>query len=196
MPSDLTLYTNPMSRGRIARWMLEETGAPYGVEVLSFDDSIRSATYREINPMAKVPSIRHGDVVVTETPAICAYLADAFPMPAWHSRRQQRRLLPLAVLRCRPVQAATYNTMLASRCPTAGDGRLRSFERVSIRSKARSRHTHIAGEAFSAAESTSAPTQLGVKMMQTIEARRPSRDTSTCSLNAPPSLGRVAWTTR
>lgn len=61
MSNDLTLYTNPMSRGRIARWMLEETGASYGVEVLTFDDSIHSAAYRAVNPMAKVPAIRHAN---------------------------------------------------------------------------------------------------------------------------------------
>lgn len=79
MSSRLTLYTNPMSRGRIARWMLEETGATYDVSYLSYGPEMKSKDYLAINPMGKVPAIVHGDVIVTECPAICAYLADAFP---------------------------------------------------------------------------------------------------------------------
>jgi glutathione S-transferase len=77
--ADLTLYTNPMSRGRIARWMLEETGQPYETVLLEYGGSMKGADYLAINPMGKVPAIRHGDTVVTEGSAICAYLADAFP---------------------------------------------------------------------------------------------------------------------
>lgn len=75
----LTLYTNPMSRGRIARWMLEETGQPYETVVLGYADTMKAPDYLAINPMGKVPAIRHDDHVVTEGAAICAYLADAFP---------------------------------------------------------------------------------------------------------------------
>lgn len=77
--TSLTFYTNPMSRGRIARWMLEEVGAPYETVLLDYGGSMKGAEYLAINPMGKVPAIRHGDVVVTEVAAICAYLADAFP---------------------------------------------------------------------------------------------------------------------
>ena len=73
--TDLTLYTNPMSRGRIARWMLEEVGQPYEAVIVQFGDE----TIRAANPMGKVPTIVHGDTTVTEAAAICAYLADAFP---------------------------------------------------------------------------------------------------------------------
>jgi len=75
----LTFYTNPMSRGRIIRWMLEEVGQPYETVVLDYDTTMKGADYLAINPMGKVPAIRHGDVIVTEAAAICAYLADAFP---------------------------------------------------------------------------------------------------------------------
>ncbi len=77
--SEIVFYTNPMSRGRVVRWMLEETGAPYRAEILEFNTTMKSAEYLAINPMGKVPAIRHGGVVVTECAAICAYLADAFP---------------------------------------------------------------------------------------------------------------------
>lgn len=77
--STLTFYTNPQSRGQIVRWMLEETGEEYETVVLEYGGSMKSAEYLAINPMGKVPAIRHGDVVVTEVAAICAYLADQFP---------------------------------------------------------------------------------------------------------------------
>lgn len=75
----LTLYTNPMSRGRIARWMLEEVGEPYETVLLDYGTTMKAPDYLAINPMGKVPAIRHGETVVTEGAAICAYLADAFP---------------------------------------------------------------------------------------------------------------------
>ena len=79
MTDDLTLYTNPMSRGRIARWMLEEVGRPYETVVLGYADTMKAPDYLAINPMGKVPAIRHRGRIVTEGAAICAYLADAFP---------------------------------------------------------------------------------------------------------------------
>lgn len=78
MPS-LTFYTNPRSRGRVARWMLEEVGEPYETVILDYGTTMKGAEYLTINPMGKVPAIKHGDTVVTEAAAICAYLADAFP---------------------------------------------------------------------------------------------------------------------
>lgn len=77
--SELVFYTNPQSRGRIVHWMMEEVGQPYRTVWLNFGPEMKSADYRAINPMGKVPALRHGDLVVTEAAAICAYLADAFP---------------------------------------------------------------------------------------------------------------------
>lgn len=74
----ITLYTNPNSRGRIIRWLLEELSVPYEVKVLQYGSEIKAATFLALNPMGKVPVITHGDVVVTEAAAICAYLADQF----------------------------------------------------------------------------------------------------------------------
>jgi glutathione S-transferase len=80
MTDKITLYTNPMSRGLIVQWMLEEAGAPYETKILEFDKrEHKSPEYLAINPMGKVPAIVHRDVVVTEAAAICAYIADAFP---------------------------------------------------------------------------------------------------------------------
>jgi glutathione S-transferase len=79
MADTLTFYTNPMSRGRIVRWMLEELSQPYETVVLDYATTMKGPEYLAINPMGKVPAIKHGDAVVTEAAAICAYLADAFP---------------------------------------------------------------------------------------------------------------------
>lgn len=79
MTETLTFYTNPMSRGRIVRWMLEEVGEPYETVVLDYGTSMKSPEYLAINPMGKVPAIRYGDMIVTEGAAICAFLADMFP---------------------------------------------------------------------------------------------------------------------
>jgi glutathione S-transferase len=76
----VTFYTNPMSRGQIVHWMLEEARAPYEMKILDFEKrEHKSPEYLAINPMGKVPAIVHRGVVVTECAAICAYLADAFP---------------------------------------------------------------------------------------------------------------------
>ncbi|WP_426267545.1 glutathione S-transferase family protein [Sphingomonas sp. LHG3443-2] len=77
--SDLIFYTNPQSRGQMIRWMLEEVGAPYQTELLTYGGTMKAEPYLSVNPMGKVPAIKHGDHVVTEVAAICAYLADAFP---------------------------------------------------------------------------------------------------------------------
>ena len=76
--ADLILYTYPQSRGRIARWMLEEIGQPYETQIIAYD-RIKSEAYLAVNPMGKVPAISHRGQVVTECAAICAYLADVFP---------------------------------------------------------------------------------------------------------------------
>ena len=79
MSDDLVFYTHPMSRGRIVRWMLEEVGATYRTEIMGYGSGMKEPAYRAINPLAKVPALVHRGVTVTETAAICAYLADAFP---------------------------------------------------------------------------------------------------------------------
>ena len=80
MADRVTLYTNPMSRGRTVHWLLDELGAPYVLKILDLATSEQKAPeYLAINPMGKVPAIVHRGVVVTEAAAICVYLADAFP---------------------------------------------------------------------------------------------------------------------
>ena len=91
--SKLTLYHAAPSRSSIVHWMLEEVGESYDLHLMSLKKGDnRAADYLEVNPMGKVPALRHGDVLVTEAAAICAYLADAFPqaklnVPAGDPRR-------------------------------------------------------------------------------------------------------------
>ena len=80
--ADITFYTNPMSRGQIARWALQEVGADYEQMLLEYGTTMKATDYLRFNPMGKVPAIvdhRNGDAVVTEAAAICAYLADSYP---------------------------------------------------------------------------------------------------------------------
>jgi glutathione S-transferase len=79
MTDELVFYTNPMSRGRIARWMLEEVGQPYRTELLDYGTTMKAPAYLAVNPMGKVPAIRHGDALITEQPAVMMYLADLYP---------------------------------------------------------------------------------------------------------------------
>ena len=79
MADELVFYTNPQSRGAMTHWMLEEIGCPYRTQVLAFGPEMKSPDYLAVNPMGKVPAIKHGDTVVTETGAILCYLADRFP---------------------------------------------------------------------------------------------------------------------
>lgn len=120
MSDEITFYTNPMSRGRIVRWMLEELGQPYRTEVLDYGTTMKAPAYLAINPMGKVPALRHGATVVTECAAICAYLADAFPEvglappPADPLRGPYYRWLFFAA---GPVEAAVSNKALGWEAP-------------------------------------------------------------------------------
>jgi len=92
----LTFYTNPMSRGQIVRWMLEEVGEPYDTHIVDYavhEDgtaSMQSEEYARINPMRKVPALVHDGKVITECAAIIAYLADVFPAKGLGPTDQER----------------------------------------------------------------------------------------------------------
>jgi glutathione S-transferase len=113
MTDEIVFYTNPQSRGRIARWALEESGAPYRTEYLDFAAAMKTPAYLAVNPMGKVPAITHRGEVVTECAAICAYLADAFPAaklaPPVDARARYYRWLFFAA---GPIEAAVTNKAL------------------------------------------------------------------------------------
>ena len=78
--ADLTLYHASPSRSSVTLWMLEELGAPYDIKLLDLQKGDQQRPeYLAINPMGKVPALKHGDTIITEVAAICTYLADAFP---------------------------------------------------------------------------------------------------------------------
>jgi len=115
MADEIVFYTNPMSRGRIVRWMLEEVGHAYETVLLDYGTTMKAPDYLAINPMGKVPAIRHGETIVTEVAAICAYLAEALPdaglapPPGHRKRGDYYRWLFFAA---GPVEAAVTNKAL------------------------------------------------------------------------------------
>lgn len=156
MSEELVFYTNPMSRGQIARWMLEEVGAEYRTEVLQYGPEMKSEDFLAVNPMGKVPTIRHGDVVVTEAAAICAYLADVFPeaglAPPPGERGAYYRWMFFAA---GPLEAATINRALKFEVPPEresmiGYGTLEAV--LDTLEAAVSASEYIAGASFSAAD--------------------------------------------
>jgi glutathione S-transferase len=152
----LTFYTNPMSRGRIARWMLEETGAPYDTVLLDWEGSIRSPDYLAINPMGKVPAIVHDGRVVTEAAAVCAYLAEAFPeaglAPTDAERADYYRWMFFAA---GPIEALMGDKALGVEIPADKRGMIGYGDADLVTAtleKAVSAHPFIAGDRFTAAD--------------------------------------------
>jgi glutathione S-transferase len=158
MADELVFYTHPQSRGRIVRWMLEEIGQPYRTELLDYGTTMKAPAYIAINPMGKVPAIRHGDTVVTEAGAVCAYLADAFP---------EARLAPPPGDRLRgpyyrwlffgagPLEAAWTNKAMGFVVPQErermmGYGRIEDV--VNALEGAVSRAEYVVGDRFTAAD--------------------------------------------
>ena len=194
MTDDLVFYTNPMSRGRIVRWMLEEVGRPYRTEVLEYGTTMKAPEYLAVNPMGKVPAIRHGETVVTEAAAICAYLADAFPQaglaPAPKDRGDYYRWLFFAA---GPVESAVLNKSLGFVVPegrdaTAGYG---SFEAVvNTLEQAVGRRDYIAGDRFSAAD-VYFGSQIGWGMQFGSIERRPAFETYWARLVSRPAYLRA-----
>jgi glutathione S-transferase len=156
MTATLEFFTNPMSRGQMVRWMLEEIGAQYETHLLDYRTSMKTPDYLAVNPMGKVPAIRHNGVVVTEVAAICAYLADAFPdaglAPPLPERGDYYRWLFFAA---GPVEAAFTNKALGfepalEKRAMVGYG---SFEQtMSTLEQAVTGKSFIASERFSAAD--------------------------------------------
>ena len=154
MADDLIFYTNPMSRGQIVRWMLEEVGAPYEPRVLDYGTTMKDAAYLAINPMGKVPAVAHDGKVVTECAAICAYLADAFPEAGLSSpdRANYFRWLFFAA---GPIEAALVNTALGVVVPPERRGMVGYGSLPEVLSTLRSHlaaRDYVAGDSFSAAD--------------------------------------------
>lgn len=154
--SKIDFYTNPMSRGQIARWALHEAGADYEQHLLDYGTTMKAPDYLAINPMGKVPAIVHDGNVVTECAAICAYLADAFPaaglQPTADERADYYRWMFFAA---GPVESAITNRHLKWE-PTAEQERMAGYgnydQAVSALEGALSGKNYICGDRFTAAD--------------------------------------------
>jgi glutathione S-transferase len=177
MADELILYTNPMSRGRIARWMLEEVGQPYKTEVLDYASSLKAPAYLAINPMGKVPALRHADAIVTETAAICAYLADAFPQAGLAPPPSHRLRAPYyrwLFFTAGPFEAAASNKALGFVVPPERE-RMMGYGNIGLVLKtledAVARSPYLVGDSFTAAD-LYVGSQIGYGLMfGTIEKR-------------------------
>lgn len=153
--ADLIFYTNPQSRGRIVRWMLEEAGQPYETEIIQYDQ-LKTDRYLAVNPMGKIPAINHRGHVVTECSAICTYLADVFPEamlgPKADEKADYYRWLFYAA---GPVEAAVSNQAMGW-VPTPERERMfgyGNFDRVvSVLDTLFSARDFVCGNRFTAAD--------------------------------------------
>jgi glutathione S-transferase len=185
-----------MSRGRIVRWMLEEVGQPNRTELLEYGTTMKAPAYLAINPMGKVPAVRHGDTVVTETAAICAYLADAFPQaglapaPGSSERGAYYRWLFFGA---GPVESAVTNKAMGFQAPperagTLGYGSLEAV--LNALEGAVSRGDYLAGDRFSAAD-LYIGSQLGWGMQFGTIEKRPAFERYVGRLNNRPAALRA-----
>lgn len=153
--ADLIFYTNPQSRGRIVRWMLEEVSQPYETEIVPYDQ-LKSERYLAVNPMGKVPAIKHGDHVVTECAAICAYLADVFPRAELGPRDDEKAdYYRWFFYAAGPVEAAVSNQAMGW-VPTPERERMFGYGNfgkvVAVLDELLSLRDYVCGDRFTAAD--------------------------------------------
>ena len=192
MTDELVFYTHPMSRGRVVRWMLEEVGCAYRTELLDYGTTMKAPAYLAINPMGKVPAIRHGDVVVTEGAAICAYLADAFPAAGLAPPIGSRLRGPFyrwLFFGAGPVEAAVVNKSLGVQVPPERKGMVGygSLEDViATLDAAVSKSEYLVGDKFSAAD-VCVGSQIGWGMMFGTIEKRPAFERYWARIGARPA---------
>lgn len=150
----LTFYTNPMSRGRIVRWMLEEVGEPYETVLVDWQD--KPAALLAANPLGKVPTIDHNGQIVSEAAAVCAYLAEAFPHAGLGpSAAERARYLRWMFFTAGPLEAAMMDKALGADVPAEKRGMVGygSFaEAVDTLEYALGQSDYVAGDRFTAAD--------------------------------------------
>lgn len=153
--SQTILYTNPSSRGRVARWMLEETGLAYETKIITYGTEMKAAPYRAINPMGKVPALVHRGHVVTENAAICAYLADAVPekglAPAVDDPNRADYLRWLFYV-AGPLETAMLVAASKAEVDPVSAGFGRQEDVVNTLDALLSQRTYVAGDRFTAAD--------------------------------------------
>lgn len=152
----ITFYTNPMSRGQIARWALHEAGADYEQVLLEYATSMKAEVYLAVNPMGKVPAIVHNGKTISEGAAICTYLAEILPIadltPRENERADYYRWLFFAA---GPLESAITNNSLgftvdSEQERSAGYG---SYERVvDVLDQKLSSDDYVCGNRFTMAD--------------------------------------------
>jgi glutathione S-transferase len=196
MADELIFYTNPQSRGRMVRWMLEELGQPYRTELLDYATTMKAPAYRAINPMGKVPALRHGDAVVTEVAAICTYLADAFPAaglappPGSKLRAPFYRWLYFAA---GPLEAAASNKAMGFAVPPERE-RMMGYGNYALAmdtlERAISQADYLVGNKFSAAD-VYVGCQIGFGMQFGMFEKRPAFEKYWARLSTRPAWQRA-----
>lgn len=193
MREAITFYTNPKSRGRIARWMLEELGEPYETVVLEFG-AMKAPEYLAINPMGKVPAIKHGETVVTEAAAICANLADAFPAKNLAPPPGDRRRGPYyrwMFFAAGPLEAAVTNKSLGFVSDKKGMLGYGSYEdTIDALEQQVSRSPYICGDQFTAAD-VYVGSQIGWGLMFGTIDKRPAFADYVARLRSRPAAKRA-----
>jgi glutathione S-transferase len=192
---ELVFYYAPRTRAGTILWMLEELGAPYKLEILNLKKGEhKSPDYLAINPMGKVPAIKHGDTPVTESAAICCYLADAFPAaglaPAFDDEARGTYLRWMFFAPCCIEPAMTDKAFQRDAAPasTVGYG---DFDTVmNAAANAVSNRQYLLGDRFSAADVVFGST-LRYGMMFGIIQARPEFTAYTERLQARPALKRM-----
>lgn len=153
----LVLYHWPQSRSATARWALEESGAPYELKIFNMPKGEhKSPEVLALNPLGKLPVLKHGDAVVTETTAIVAYLADTFPEaklappPGDKARGPYLRWLVMSVATIEPAiidRAMKREPGMPAMSPYGSFDTL-----IDMLAKSVSQGTWLLGERFSAAD--------------------------------------------
>ncbi|MGH7093841.1 MAG: glutathione S-transferase family protein, partial [Stellaceae bacterium] len=196
MADELIFYTHPMSRGRVVRWMLEEIAQPYRTEMVDYGPAMKVPAYLAINPIGKVPALRHGDTIVVETAAICAYLADVFPdaglapAPGGRLRGAYYRWLFFGA---GPVEAAASNRMLGFVVPEdrermIGYGRYETV--IATLEAAVSQGDYLVGNRFTAAD-VYLGSQIGFGMQFGTIDKRPALERYWARISARPAAVRA-----
>lgn len=195
MTEAIEFYTNPRSRGAIVHWMLEEAGAPYKLHLLDFGPPMKAAEYRAVNPMGKVPAIRHRGQVVTEAAAICAYLAETFPeaglAPAPEERAAYYRWFFFGA---GPVEAAVTNRALGFQVPADRQGTVGygTYEAViDTLEAAVSAGPYLAGDRFTAVDVYTG-SQIGWGLQFGTIPERPAFRDYWQRISARPALARAS----
>ena len=197
MDRHVTFFYAPHSRASCTLALLEELGADYDIHVLDLKKGTqREPAYLAINPMGKVPAIRHGEMVVTETAAICAYLADAFPEAGLAPPPRNR--LRGAYYRwmffgAGPLDGAVVNAALGVVVPEgkermAGYGSLAAT--LDTLDGAVSRGDYLVGDGFTAAD-LYVGSQLWWGMMFGMIEKRPAFEAYVGRVNARPAAARA-----